>query len=108
MLALCTHAHVCIAFLHRYSLIRSPYLFYGRLDADGRLAADFPVPLPVPVMMHDFAITSNFAIFVDCPLLFKAEVGVEHRSCFCGCADFYRGRGRMAIASHSTLVICTD
>lgn len=35
-----------------------------------------PVPITIPesVMMHDFAITENYSIFMDLPLLFRPKV----------------------------------
>lgn len=42
-----------------------PYLRYGTLDAAGKHTVDQEVELPVPVMMHDFAITATRAVFLD-------------------------------------------
>lgn len=39
---------------HRYSVEQAPYCWLGVLDAQGNLAKDFEVPLPGPIMMHDF------------------------------------------------------
>ncbi|RWV87085.1 hypothetical protein GW17_00050961 [Ensete ventricosum] len=32
-----------------------------------------PITIPDPVMMHDFAITENYAIFMDLPLYFRPK-----------------------------------
>ena len=40
-----------------YSVEQAPFCWFAQLDAQGRLARSFPVPLPGPIMMHDFAIT---------------------------------------------------
>lgn len=33
----------------------------------------FPVDVPRGTMMHDFAITENFAVFLDLPMVLKTE-----------------------------------
>ena len=53
--------------------VNNPYLWYSRFDAGGGLVADFPVPLPEAVMLHDFALTQRHVIFLDVPLLFKPD-----------------------------------
>ncbi len=56
-----------------YSLIRPPYLQYSVVSADGKLLKTVPIDLPVGVMMHDFAITENYTIFMNLPLTFRPE-----------------------------------
>jgi carotenoid cleavage dioxygenase-like enzyme len=51
------------------------------LDAAGSVEASVPLDLPRPVMMHDMAISKNYAIFLDLPLVFDGEV----RCCVCLC-----------------------
>lgn len=50
-----------------YSLI-SRDIQYGVLHADGRVAHTTSIQLPRPVMMHDFAISQRYTIFMDLPL----------------------------------------
>ena len=50
-----------------------PYLVYHRVDPKGRLVESRPIEIPRPVMMHDFAITRDFVIFMDLPVLFSVE-----------------------------------
>jgi carotenoid cleavage dioxygenase-like enzyme len=38
------------------------------------VAADFPVPLPAPIMMHDMALTQKHVILLDTPLEFDPKV----------------------------------
>lgn len=50
-----------------------PFLQYSLVSADGELVRTVPIDLPVGVMMHDFAITENYTIFMDLPLTFRME-----------------------------------
>ncbi len=54
-----------------------PFLHYFVLNPEGRCTASFPIPLPAPVMMHDFAITQDYVIFMDFPLVFNPRVRVH-------------------------------
>ncbi len=56
-----------------YSMSAPPYLQYGWVASDGTLQQIVPIELPVGVMMHDFAITENYTIFLDLPLTFRLE-----------------------------------
>jgi carotenoid cleavage dioxygenase-like enzyme len=56
-----------------YSFRGRPYLTYQRLSKDGRLVRTVPIDLPEPVMMHDFAITENYVIWLDLPTVWDAE-----------------------------------
>ncbi len=50
-----------------------PYLQYGVVSGEGELLRTVPIELPMAVMMHDFAITENYTIFMDLPLTFSPE-----------------------------------
>jgi carotenoid cleavage dioxygenase len=50
-----------------------PYVRYSVVSATGDLIKTEAIELPVGVMMHDFAITENYAIFMDLPLNFRPE-----------------------------------
>ncbi len=65
-----------------YGLSR-PYLRMGTLDSKGRVGRLFEIELPRPVMMHDFAITRDYAVFLDMPQTFSL-------------ANLARGRGVFA------------
>ncbi|HEY9871969.1 MAG TPA: carotenoid oxygenase family protein [Candidatus Obscuribacterales bacterium] len=56
-----------------YSVAVPPYLQYGVVSAQGELLRTVPIELPVGVMMHDFAITENYTIFMDLPLTFRLQ-----------------------------------
>jgi len=42
-----------------------PFLRYGVLDKSGRLIHSTEIDIPRAVMMHDFAITENYTLFLD-------------------------------------------
>lgn len=56
-----------------YSMVEPPYLQYSLVAANGELLWTVPIDLPIGVMMHDFAITENYTIFMDLPLTFSRE-----------------------------------
>jgi carotenoid cleavage dioxygenase-like enzyme len=59
-----------------YSAI-PPYLRLHVFNADGTLARSVDLDLPVPVMMHDFAITERHAVFLDAPAVFDIASFME-------------------------------
>ncbi|KAK9808682.1 hypothetical protein WJX72_001857 [[Myrmecia] bisecta] len=63
-----------------YRMDAKPHCIYHFCDAKGGLQSTVPIDLPQPIMMHDFAITQDYAIFLDMPLLFKPEVMVKEDS----------------------------
>ncbi|MGJ5674024.1 MAG: carotenoid oxygenase family protein [Nostochopsis sp.] len=54
-----------------FAPIAPPYLEYGVVSAEGELLRTVPIDIPAPVMMHDFAITENYTVFLDMPLTFR-------------------------------------
>lgn len=56
-----------------YSPFEPPYLKYSVVSAEGELLWTVPIDLPIGVMMHDFAITENYTIFMDLPFTFSTE-----------------------------------
>ncbi len=50
-----------------------PYLQYSVVSEKGELLQTVPIDLPMAVMMHDFAITENYTIFMDLPLTISGE-----------------------------------
>ncbi len=51
----------------------APYLRYSEVNAAGELVHSTEIDIPAPVMMHDFMITENYAIFLDAPSVFDLE-----------------------------------
>lgn len=56
-----------------YAPATPPYLKYNLVSAAGELAKTVPIDLDVGVMMHDFAVTEHYTIFMDLPLTFRLE-----------------------------------
>ncbi len=50
-----------------------PYLTYSVVNTQGRASHTTEITIPKPVMMHDCAITENYTIFPDLPLVFDLE-----------------------------------
>ncbi|CAB1111476.1 unnamed protein product [Ectocarpus sp. CCAP 1310/34] len=76
---LCLYWSVCSPCLlfspRQFTDATKPYVTYYVLDKSGKLERQFPiVDVKRPIMMHDFAITKNYAVFLDFPLLFKPEL----------------------------------
>lgn len=53
------------------SYITPPYLYYGVVTAEGEINRIEPIDLPNPIMMHDFAITEHYSVFLDLPFFFQ-------------------------------------
>lgn len=51
-----------------------PYVTYRVISKDGVMGDPVPITPSGPVMMHDFAITEKYAIFMDHPLYFMPKV----------------------------------
>lgn len=51
-----------------------PYLTYHRLAASGELVESREVEVGGPTMMHDFAITENYVIWLDLPMVFDLNL----------------------------------
>lgn len=57
-------------YFYGYSVTR-PYLTFHVADASGNLITSIPVDVPEPTMMHDFAITENYVVWLDLPVVFR-------------------------------------
>ena len=53
---------------------KPPYVTYRVVSKEGVMQDPVPITIPESVMMHDFAITENYAIFMDLPLCFRPKV----------------------------------
>ncbi len=50
-----------------------PFLTYHRISPDGTLVQSEEIKVPGSTMMHDFSVTENHVVFMDLPIVFKAE-----------------------------------
>lgn len=48
----------------------APYVTFHVADASGQLVRSTPVEVPGPTMMHDFAITEHYVLWLDLPVVF--------------------------------------
>ena len=75
------HPHECAETgeLHffGYELVNAPYATYYVADRNGQVIHSQPVEIPSPVMMHDFAISRNHAIFLDLPVVFDLDIALS-------------------------------
>ena len=53
-----------------------PLLSYHRVDAQGVLVQIEEIDVTGPTMVHDFAITENYVIFMDLPVVFDIELAM--------------------------------
>lgn len=58
---------------------RPPYLRYGVIGADGATSHVTDIALPGPRMPHDMAITENYAVLMDLPLVADPEAARQGR-----------------------------
>jgi carotenoid cleavage dioxygenase len=60
--------------LHAFGMRLFPRaLTYLRIDAAGTLIESRPIPVKKATMMHDFALTEHYAIFMDLPVVFDLK-----------------------------------
>jgi carotenoid cleavage dioxygenase-like enzyme len=54
-----------------------PLISYSIVNADGQLVSTTRIKVRRPIMMHDFAITSRYTIFMDMPFTFNVMRGLR-------------------------------
>lgn len=57
----------------------APFMHYGVVDADGKLATYIPVPLPGPRLPHDMIFSRNWSILNDLPVHWDEKL-IEQRN----------------------------
>ncbi|CAM6098477.1 unnamed protein product [Calypogeia fissa] len=60
-------------FTFGYQIEALPYITYRVISKDGVMGDPVTISPSGPIMMHDFAITENYAIFMDHPLYFNPK-----------------------------------
>jgi carotenoid cleavage dioxygenase len=74
------HPHTCpeTGEMHffGYELVSAPFVTYHVLDREGQLVHSQPIEVGGPTMVHDFAISRNYAIFLDLPVLFDLDLAI--------------------------------
>ncbi len=56
-----------------------PYLTYGVIGADGKLAHEVPIELAGPRLQHDIAITPNYSILLDMSMMWDPDLLAKGR-----------------------------
>jgi carotenoid cleavage dioxygenase-like enzyme len=71
------HPHTCAEtgemHFFGYQLVSAPYVTYHVADAAGNLVHSQAIDVPGPTMVHDFALSRHYAIFLDLPVVFSLE-----------------------------------
>jgi len=67
---ICPKTGEMIFFGYRF---QNPYVKYHVVSKEGEITNTLPIDISVAIMMHDFAITENFALFLFLPLTFRRE-----------------------------------
>ena len=60
-----------------YGSIFAPHVTYHRADADGQLVVNRPLEVKALTMMHDFALTAGYVVFMDLPIVFNLDVAMS-------------------------------
>jgi carotenoid cleavage dioxygenase-like enzyme len=53
-----------------------PHVNYHRADPNGALRISRPIDVPALTLMHDFALTADYVVFMDLPLLFNLRLAL--------------------------------
>lgn len=74
------HPHTCpeTGEMHffGYELVHAPFVTYHVVDRDGALVHTQAIEVGGPTMVHDFAISRNYAIFLDLPVVFDLDLAI--------------------------------
>jgi carotenoid cleavage dioxygenase-like enzyme len=62
---------------YRYSFFTEPYLIYYVANSEGDITRTTPIELSQPALLHDMALSENYAIFCHCPLVFDMQQAMQ-------------------------------
>lgn len=62
---------------YRYSLFTEPYLTYYVANPQGQMIRSLPIDLPRPALIHDMAMSENYVIFVQAPLVIDVQQAMQ-------------------------------
>ena len=65
-----------------------PYLVYHRVSPSGELVQSTEITVNGPTMMHDFAVSRNYAVFMDLPMIFDMEKAMSGGMPICWSDDY--------------------
>lgn len=57
----------------------APYMHFGIIDAEGKMTKRVPVELPGPRLPHDLALTDDYGIVMDLPIVFDTTAMMQGR-----------------------------
>jgi carotenoid cleavage dioxygenase-like enzyme len=60
-----------------YGSLTNPHVTYYRADASGQLTISRGVDVDALTMMHDFALTAKYVIFMDLPIVFSLDAAIK-------------------------------
>lgn len=98
MLGFSTSAHPKIdsktgqMMIHGYQPLE-PYVQYYVVEPDGRCSVAEPVEMSYSAMMHDMAITENYAIFIAPPVIIDTEALLAGEKAFAQCLRWEPEKG---------------
>lgn len=67
-------------FIFGFEMEKPPHVQYRVISKDGIVTDPVVITIPKAVLMHDFAITEHYAIFMDLPLRLDPQVAIPHFS----------------------------
>ena len=80
---------------------QAPYLTYYRISPQGKMVQVEGIDVPGPTMMHDFAVTTNYTLFLDLPIVFDMKLAMQGQMPFHWSDDYGARIGIMPRAGTS-------
>ncbi len=67
-------------FIFGIDIGKAPHVQYRVISKDGIITDPVVITIPRGILIHDFAITEHYAIFMDLPLGLDPQVAIPHFS----------------------------